>query len=177
MAHVIIKRRVEPDSWKRLDAGASPDALGQSGDLIVPLTLWTGSRDRVAARDGRTGVWLAPGQDADALSKDLHALPLVAVEFPKLADGRGHSTGWLLRKRLGYRGELRAFGDLIRDSLLLLERCGFDTFELREGEDPARALAAFTELPATYQASATDPLPAFRRHGPARVLNVAMEAA
>ena len=177
MAHVIIKRRVEPDSWKRLDAGASGDALDRSGDLVVPLALWSASRTLVARRAGRTGVWLAAGQEADALAPDLHALPLVAVEFPKLADGRGHSTGWLLRKRLGYRGELRAFGDLIQDSLLLLERCGFDAFELRHGEDLARALAAFSELPSSYQASATEPLPAFRRHAGASVLNVAMETA
>ncbi len=177
MAHVIIKRRVETDNWKRLDAGASADALDQAGDLVVPLALWNASRGPIARRAGRTGVWLAAGQDAEALAPDLHALPLVAVAFPKLADGRGHSTGWLLRKRLGYRGELRAFGDLIPDSLLLLERCGFDAFELREGEDPERALAAFTELPTTYQASATDPLPAFRRHGSAQVLHVALETA
>lgn len=177
MAHVIIKRRVVPDSWKRLESGAAPEALQAAGDLIVPLALWDASRGLIASRSGRTGVWLAAGQDPEALAPDLPAIPLMAVEFPKLADGRGHSTGWLLRKRLGYRGELRAFGDLIQDSLLLLERCGFDAFELRHGEDPARALAAFNELPSTYQASVTEPLPSFRRHAGARVLNVAMEAA
>jgi uncharacterized protein (DUF934 family) len=85
------------------------------------------------------------------------------VNFPKFTDGRGYSTGRLLRERYGYRGELRAIGDIFRDQLLYLSRCGFDAFVLRPGEDPQAALAAFGDFSEAYQAAVDRPLPLFRR--------------
>jgi len=85
------------------------------------------------------------------------------VRFPKYADGRGYSIGRLLRERHGYRGELRAVGEVARDHLQLLAQCGFDAFELRAGEDVEEALGAFEDLSESYQATAAQPLPLFRR--------------
>ena len=92
----------------------------------------------------------APGAFADRLA----AATRVEVHFPKFGDGRGFSIGRLLRERYGYRGELRAVGHVTRDHLLYLERCGFDAFELRDGEDPSAALAGFQVFSASYQKSA-----------------------
>ena len=75
----------------------------------------------------------------------------VEVNFPKFGDGRGYSIARLLRERRGYRGELRAVGHITRDLLLFLERCGFDAFELREGEDPQAALSSFEDFSYSYQ--------------------------
>jgi uncharacterized protein (DUF934 family) len=111
---------------------------------------------------GRVGAWLDPHEDPEALRDDLPWLPLVAVRFPKLADGRGYSIAALLRRR-GFRGELRAFGDIGRDQLLFLERSGFDAFSLPPDRDPEAALAAFGELSVNYQGAANDPVPLFRR--------------
>src|SRR5262249_7556657 len=94
---------------------------------------------------------------------DLNRLPLIAVHFPKFVEGRGFSTAYLLRNRYGYRGELRACGDLGRDHLWQLSRVGFDSFELRPGTDLTDALAAFPAFPERSQGSTDQPLPLFRR--------------
>jgi uncharacterized protein (DUF934 family) len=106
---------------------------------------------------------LGPADDPAAFAARLARAARVEVEFPKFGDGRGFSIGRLLRERHGYRGELRAVGQITRDHLLSLERCGFDAFELRDGEDPQEALAAFAGFGEAYQATVTQPLPLFRR--------------
>jgi uncharacterized protein (DUF934 family) len=94
---------------------------------------------------------LGPADDPAAFAARLAHAQRVEVEFPKFGDGRGFSLGRLLRERHGYRGELRAVGQITRDHLLALERCGFDAFELRDGEDPRAALASFEDFSHAYQ--------------------------
>jgi uncharacterized protein (DUF934 family) len=95
-------------------------------------------------------VRLEPADDPASLS--LEGVTRVEVNFPKFGDGRGYSIARLLRERYGYRGELRAVGQITRDLLFFMESCGFDAFELRAGEDPHEALAAFEDFSAAYQA-------------------------
>ncbi len=165
MAKLIRNRRVADDSWLWLkpDASGSLPSVPDEGDVIVPLAVWLERREALLSRKGRTGVWLDSKEGPEAMVSNLSLLPLVAVNFPVFADGRGFSTARLLRERYGYQGELRAVGDVLRDQLLYMERCGFDSFALREDQEVGDALAAFNELPATYQASAVQPLPLFRR--------------
>jgi uncharacterized protein (DUF934 family) len=106
---------------------------------------------------------LEPTDDPAAVAERLARAARVEVHFPKFGDGRGFSIGRLLRERYGYRGELRAVGHITRDHLSFLESCGFDAFELRPGEDPYAALAAFDDFSEAYQASVKRPLPLFRR--------------
>lgn len=106
---------------------------------------------------------LEAGDDPAALAARLDALRVVAVDFPKFGDGRGYSIAWLLRERYGYRGELRAVGEVARDNLYFMAQCGFDAFQLRPGEDPQEALLAFHDFSDGYQASVARPLPLFRR--------------
>ena len=94
-------------------------------------------------------VRLEPGDDPAAVA--LEGVTRVEINFPKFGDGRGFSIAKLLRGRYGYQGELRAVGHITRDHLYFMERVGFDAFELREGEDAAEALAAFTTFLAAYQ--------------------------
>lgn len=94
---------------------------------------------------------LEPTDDPAQFADRLPAASRVEVNFPKFGDGRGFSIGRLLRTRYGYKGELRAVGHLTRDHLLYLERCGFDAFELREGEDAREALTGFSVFSASYQ--------------------------
>ena len=98
------------------------------------------------------GVLLAADDAPEAVAPDLDLLDLLAVRFDKFSDGRGYSLARLLRERYGFRGELRAVGDLGRDQLLFLERAGFDAFETRAGADPRAALPAFDELPLAHPA-------------------------
>ena len=108
-------------------------------------------------------VRLEPTDDPAAVADRLAHVARVEVHFPKFGDGRGFSIGRLLRERYGYKGELRAVGPLTRDHLFFLESCGFDAFELRDGEDPHAALAAFDDFSEAYQASPARPQPLFRR--------------
>lgn len=95
---------------------------------------------------------LEPTDDPASVAERLARVARVEINFPKFGDGRGYSIARLLRERYGYRGELRAVGQVARDNLYYLEQCGFDAFELREGEDAAEALAAFDDFSSSYQA-------------------------
>ena len=106
---------------------------------------------------------LEPTDDPGSVAARLGGVARVDVNFPKFGDGRGFSIGRLLRERYGYKGELRAVGHITRDHLFFMESCGFDAFELREGEDPHAALAAFDDFSESYQTSVTRPQPLFRR--------------
>ena len=108
-------------------------------------------------------IRLEPTDDPAAVADQLAGASRVEVNFPKFGDGRGFSIGWLLRERYGYTGELRAVGHITRDHLFFMESIGFDAFELREGEDPHEALAAFDDFSESYQASPLRPQPLFRR--------------
>ena len=165
MALIIKDRNVVTDPWLRLELnpdGSTPTAPAAL-DVIVPLAMWREQRTRLLVRPGRLGVWLDSHEEPGAIAEDLKLFGVVAVSFPKFGDGRGFSTARLLRERYGWRGELRAVGDIFRDQLLFLESCGFDAFALREGEDPQEALTGFGVFSESYQASYTRPLPLFRR--------------
>ena len=155
MAGLIRHRRVVVDNWRLLDIesekllipgedGLVPDI--PDGDLVAPLRLWRIRRADLMERKGRLGVLLDAKDDPAPIAPDLQHFDLVAIEFERFSDGRGYSLARLLRGRLGYRGELRATGDIGRDSLFGLGQCGFDSFVLRAGENPHEALAAFHDF-------------------------------
>jgi uncharacterized protein (DUF934 family) len=94
---------------------------------------------------------LEPTDDPAAVADRLASVARVEVNFPKFGDGRGYSIARLLRQRYGYKGELRAVGQVGRDLLFYLEKVGFDAFLLRDGEDAEDALAAFDDFSVSYQ--------------------------
>ena len=118
---------------------------------------------RIAARLSPPDLVLEPTDDPALLAGAVGVARVIAVNFPKFGDGRGYSIARLLRERHGYKGELRAVGEVARDHLQAMARCGFDAFQLREGEDAQEALAAFDDFSDSYQATAAQPLPLFRR--------------
>lgn len=160
MSTLILDRKVAVDTWTLVEEGA---AMPATGDVIVPLATWQAESATLAARAGRTGVWLKSADDPAALANDLPRLGLVAVQFPAFTDGRGYSTARLLRTRLGYAGELRAIGDIQRDQLFYLSRVGFNAFALKDGQDAQAALAAFDDFTDAYQTSVAQPVPYYRR--------------
>lgn len=161
MATLIDRNGPRPDGW--LSAPGGPDTVPAGADALVPLAEWREHRDAWTRRAARVGVLLGPADDPAAIAADLDRLALVAVGFPSFVDGRGYSIARLLRERHGWRGEMRAVGDVARDQLFLLARCGFDAFALRDGEDVAACVAAFGDFGVRYQAAADEPLPLFRR--------------
>ncbi|MGH8714462.1 MAG: DUF934 domain-containing protein [Casimicrobiaceae bacterium] len=154
-------RAVVEDRWTLVPDAAVPVDVPAT-PAIVPLALWLARRETFAARRD-VGVWLKPGDDPDALAADVAVLPLIAVEFPQFADGRGYSTARLLREKHRFTGELRAIGEILRDQLNYLRQCGFDTFALQPGRNVSEALAAFGDFSDHYQATVARPLPLFRR--------------
>jgi uncharacterized protein (DUF934 family) len=164
---LIRDRRRALDPWHWLEAlEAGEDGVLPplpAADVIVPLAAWLRAREQLSRRPGRLGVWLTGEDEPADIAGDLDHFEVIAVRFAHFADGRGYSIGRLLRERFGWRGELRAIGDIQRDQLYYLARCGFDAFELREGEDVQSALAAFDDFSEAYQASIDRPQPLFRR--------------
>ena len=162
---VIRHGRVEADTWTYL--GVTPEepipAELPPGPVLVPLATWLERRDSLRARSQPVGVWLGPDDDPGRLAADLAALPVVAIHFPKFTDGRGYSIAVLLRRRYGFRGELRAFGDVGRDQLFYQKRCGFDAFNLAPHRDPHAALASLAPFSVRYQGAVDDPLPLYRK--------------
>lgn len=110
----------------------------------------------------QAGVRLAPTDDPATLQPFLDSLRLIAVEFPKFTDGRGYSIAALLR-RCGYRGDLRAVGDVLVDQVFFMKRVGFTSFALRADQDPVAARRALTRFSDGYQGAHDQPLPAYRR--------------
>ena len=106
---------------------------------------------------------LEPQDDLSVLTEKIKRVARVEVNFPKFGDGRGFSIARLLRERYGYKGELRAVGEVARDHLHNMAQCGFDAFLLRDGEDVEEALAAFDDFSEHYQATVAQPVPLFRR--------------
>ena len=143
MPEVLRPGRVEPDAWSEAE--------------ILALSPWKERRASAAAGE-RIAVRLDPADDPAELAADVGRITLVAIHFPKFADGRGYSSAVLLRTRHGYRGELRAVGDVGRDQLFYLKRCGFDSFALPPHRDPHAALASLADFATRYQGS-VDTLP------------------
>ena len=140
---------------------ATLDAL-PAGPVLVPLALWHAERDALLAR-GDVGVWLEPHEEPETLAEDLDRLPVIGLHFPVFSDGRGLSTAVLLRTRFGFAGELRALGDVQRDQLAPMRRCGIDAFRIRPDLDPERAALGLETMSAHYQGDVLDPRPLYRR--------------
>lgn len=139
-------------------------ALGEAAShLLVPLSLWQEHAAALLDSGKQVGVWLDSDEQAAALAPELHRLSLIALNFPGFMDGRSYSTAVNLRQQYDYGGELRAIGDVLRDQLFYMRRCGFTTFELAEAVKLEDARTAFTDFRDNYQSTVEEPLPLFRR--------------
>jgi uncharacterized protein (DUF934 family) len=101
--------------------------------------------------------------DADPRTVSLDGVTRIDLHFPKFTDGRAYSQAFLLRRRLGFKGEIRATGDVLIDQLVSMARTGFDVAVLREGLDASAAQRQFDRFPAYYQGSAVDTQPLFAK--------------
>jgi uncharacterized protein (DUF934 family) len=149
---LLLDRRNVIDEWLYLDEAPTQRPGDAPSPVIVPFDRWLAERESWISRDGRLGVRLDPSDAVERLEADLPRLALVALRFPGPAEGRGYTQARLLRERWGFSGELRATGYVRQDQLFFLARCGFNAFELPEGDLPSaeQALATFS---AEYQVS------------------------
>lgn len=121
--------------------------------------------DSFLDQSNATAVRLEAGEDARQLLPYLDRLALVEVDFPRFRDGRGYSSARILREA-GYKGELRAAGDVLVDQILFMRRCGFDSFAPDKPLDEAAVQRALRRFEFVYQKAADDAVPVWKlRHG------------
>lgn len=159
MQNLINLTSVLENEWTLVDQEATEIP---SGKVIVPLATWLEQKETLKAR-GDVAVLLFGDSDPYELEDSVADLPLIAVNFPAFADGRGYSLARLLRERLNYEGELRAVGDVLIDQLNFMKRCGFNTFLLKEGLSGEKALNYFATFSDPYQLANDLKTPLFRR--------------
>jgi len=148
MRNLVTASGVAPDDWRYLhevEEGAAAE------HLIVPWEELQRSPQVYTARAGRLGTLVAPDTDWRVLQPLLARLDLIAVKFPAFGEGRGYSLARQLRVRGGFRGELRAVGQVFRDHVPFLVRSGFTAIEVAEREDPQVAYAALHTFSVAYQ--------------------------
>lgn len=165
MREIIKDKQVVQDDWTvlRLQEGETADTVAiPTGKVILPLKVWQAQRASIGTRSD-VGVWLASDERPEELKGEVAAIPVIAVDFPKFADGRGYSIAYNLRARLGFQGELRAIGDVLRDQLFYMQRVGFNAFATRPDRNIHDALKGLTDFSDSYQTSWDQKNPLFRR--------------
>lgn len=140
---------VSLDDWRRFAPDEAQPRPPAEGKWLVPMATWLAHEAELRGRE--VGVLVAPGDDVRDLEGRLEGLALVAVDFPSFADGRGFSSGRLLRTALGWRGEMRAVGDVLIDTVFYLSRCGFDSFTVKPGHDAEAARRQLHAFSVSYQ--------------------------
>jgi uncharacterized protein (DUF934 family) len=131
------------------------------GDVIISLTRFQAEGERLLSEGRSVGVRVESDEAVEALAYDLPRIAVVALAFPKYRDGRAYSAARLLRERLGFAGEVRAVGDVLREQAQFMVRCGFDAFEPADGATPETWAAAAGRFRHVYQRAADARTPAF----------------
>lgn len=169
MPKLIKNGQFADNPWLIIDRESDlKSCLSASADhLIVPLALWREHRDELLDSGRTIAVWLDSDEDPEDLAEDLDRLPLVALNFPAFKDGRAFSSAVTLRQRYDYKGEIRAIGEVLRDLLFYMKRCGFDAFDVSDQVRDEDALSAFGDFTTTYASTVEEPMPLFRRRSDA----------
>ena len=155
--------QIVEDHWISIDTEDALATAANGASLLVAHAVWSARRDELIARGTPIGVRLEAHDEPASIADDLDRLALIAVQFPKFTDGRGYSIARLLRQRYGYRGPLRAVGDVLRDQLFYMLRCGFDSFAMKHDEQVDGALSAYRDFTEAYQTSVDRTVPLFAR--------------
>lgn len=140
---------LRPDSWRHL---GDDEPATDSEAATISSQRWQAERERWLDRRAPLGLRLANDVAPATIAPALDRFAVIVLSFPRFVDGRAYTQARLLRGRFGFRGELRAAGNVLRDQLLFMARCGFDSFEV----DAERARSedwpvAFREFDLFYQ--------------------------
>jgi len=135
------------DTWIHL---GTDDQVPAAGDIVVPFARLLSDWETLSKRDGRLGVTLGNVDRAEALALFLPRLSLVSLPFPAFNDGRAYSIARQIRL-MGYRGELRATGNVLPDQMQFMLQVGFDTFDIGERFTLATWQQASRQMSLAYQ--------------------------
>lgn len=150
---LIKDGKLVADPWQVSDDGSD-------APLIVDFEAWQANEGGIQQRNTPVGIRLASDQSPTLIADDIERFDVIALEFPKFNDGRAYSYARLLRERYGYKGELRAVGNVLRDQYLFMHRCGFDAFEVADASAAAVWEEALREISVWYQPTADKRQPA-----------------
>lgn len=154
-------KTIVEDNWQVIreieDSAKTPE-----GELVLPFAYWQANRDELLKTDGPHAVWIDGSIETEELLEDLEHFSLIALDFPAFKDGRSYSHARLLRDRYAYKGDVRAIGDVLRDQLFFMYRCGIDSYEVREDKDIEDALKGFEDFTVLYQAAADGSVPIYK---------------
>ncbi|HEY0295641.1 MAG TPA: DUF934 domain-containing protein [Bordetella sp.] len=150
---------IEADAWQVFQPTENSALPADEAGWIVPLPAWLSSPAALRARRHPVGVLLPSdtelkdwaGEAGKPGKIDFTGIAFIAVDFPVYTDGRGYTLAQQLRRQYGYAGELRAVGDVLIDTIHYQARVGFDSFLVKPGHDPAKALAALHTFSVHYQ--------------------------
>jgi uncharacterized protein (DUF934 family) len=135
---LVKNGKITADSFVHI---AEEAEIPADGAILISAARFMGDPEALSRRPGRTGVTWPNNRDLDDIVPYLDRVAIIALAFPSFRDGRAYSQARLLRERHGYRGELRATGQVLRDQFLFMLRAGFDAFEVKKPGD-AEAFAS-----------------------------------
>jgi uncharacterized protein (DUF934 family) len=156
---IIKDCKIVDDDWLHLDDAAELIA----GDFTVSLARWQAEHDRLNQHEAGLGIRLSGEDPLEEIVPDLSHFALIVLIFPAFTDGRCYSFARLLRDRYGFKGEIRAQGDILHDQLFYMTQCGINSFEMANPKKLTSAMSAFNDFSESYQATALKPQPLYRR--------------
>jgi uncharacterized protein (DUF934 family) len=165
---ILRDGEIVTDEWTVVEDGRT-ELGADGGKVIVTLARWRAEREALLSKHEAVGVLVPNTADIEAVYPEIADRPLIALQFPAFADGRALSQAVVLRKRLGFRRELRAVGDVIRDLVFWLGRCGFESIVPRKDQDLEGCRSALREFSVAYQAAADQHTPVWVRRRRERV--------
>ena len=157
---LIKDGRIAEDSWRTL---SDDQPVIGNGPVIISFERWRDHKDALTRHNGPLGIRMKSDQPPALIADDVHRFDLIALEFPTLGDGRAYSYARLLRERHKFKGEIRAVGDVYKDQLFFMQRCGFSSFELPPDRDAENALGALKSYSVVYAPAADGAKPAYQQ--------------
>jgi uncharacterized protein (DUF934 family) len=134
--------------------------------ILLPLKLYLLRKDEIEKKYSEVGLWLYSHEDFQWLSNlnlDLNKFSVIGIYIEKFADGRIYSLGNLIRRKLKFKNDLRALGDILKDQLFFLDRSGFSSFLIKEGRSAEEAIKGLSDFSHSYQAT-LDEIPSWRKN-------------
>ncbi|MBA3582647.1 MAG: DUF934 domain-containing protein [Gammaproteobacteria bacterium] len=157
MSKIIRDRKIVNDNWVYVDDETALPAENS----IITYARWQIQREQLIKHSQLLGIKIPNDVDVTSLQDDLAHFALIVLDFPLFRDGRAYSQAYLLRNRYGFNGEIRAGGNVLRDQLQFMERCGFNAFENDPSKNIADLIKGFDVFTVQYQPNKAE-MPATR---------------
>lgn len=157
---LVKGNRIANDTFVQV---ADDAELPAGGDVFVGATRFLADPVAILSRAGKAGIVWPNNRDVDDLVPHLGKLAAIALIFPSFRDGRAYTQARLLRERHGFKGELRATGQVLRDQFVFMLRAGFDAFEVKKQSDADAFADVAKRYSVFYQPTGDGRVTAFRR--------------